>query len=101
MDVYTRAASRLAGLYTQSFGGKASGRYRLSAKQMKELLGRKRLYDDDIALLTRAALEEGVVLIDMDNFFVIMAANSFVNYRRLSGDALAEMSAPATMTNDV
>lgn len=94
MNIYAEAATHLAALYTKSFGGKANGRYRMSAKQMKELLGRKRLYADDVALLTRAALEEGMVLIDMDSFFVVMAANSFVNYRRLSGDMLSEISMP-------
>lgn len=94
MNIYTHAAAHLAALYTKSFGGKPSGRYRMSAKQMKELLGRKRLYADDVVLLTRAALEEGMVLIDMDSFFVVMAANSFVNYRRLSGDMLSETSMP-------
>ena len=29
-----------------------------------------------------------MVLIDMDSFFVVMAANSFVNYRRLNEEML-------------
>ncbi|SNR43234.1 hypothetical protein [Puniceibacterium sediminis] len=89
MTVFQIAAQQLAGLYGKNFGGKATGRYRLSSKQVKELLGRKRLYADDIDQLTRAALEEGLVLIDMDSFFVVLSANAFVNYRRVSAEALA------------
>lgn len=88
MSDYRKAASHLASLYTVSFGGKVSGRFRLSSKQMKELLGCKRVYADDLEQLARAALEQGLVLIDMDSFYVILSANAFVNYRRVSGEAL-------------
>ena len=81
-------ARQLAHLYDQSFGGKPKGRYRMATKQVRDLLGRKRLYEDDIRMLTRACLEEGIVLIDMDSFFVALNANAFVNYRRVSADAL-------------
>ncbi len=89
MQDWQRAARQLADLYEKSFGGKPKGRYRLSAKQVREMLGRKRLYPDEIRELTRAALEEGYVLIDMDSFFVVLGANAFVNYRRVSAEALA------------
>ena len=93
MTDYLTAAKQLANLYSRNFGGKPSGRFRMSAKQVKELLGRKRLYADDIASLTRAALEEGYVLIDMDSFFVVLSANAFVNYRRVSAEALKDLPA--------
>lgn len=88
MIEFQTAAKRLSALYGKNFGGKSSGRYRLASKQLREMLGRKRLYEDDIAQLTRAALEEGLILIDMDSFFVVLSANTFVNYRRVSGEAL-------------
>ena len=88
MSNYQTAASQLASLYNKSFGGKPSGRFRMSSKQVKELLGRKRVYESDIEQLKRATLEEGFVLIDMDSFFVLLSANAFVNYRRVSADAL-------------
>jgi hypothetical protein len=62
------AARHLACLYTKSFVGKPNGRFRLSSKQLRELLGRKRIYPDDIEKLSRAAFEIGFVLIDMDSF---------------------------------
>ncbi|MDJ0895173.1 MAG: hypothetical protein QNJ92_08540 [Alphaproteobacteria bacterium] len=82
-------ADRLAELYGRSFGGKPKGRYRISAKLVRELAGRRRLYEDDVRVLTRAMLERGYVLIDMDSFFVVVGANTFTNYRRANEDSIA------------
>lgn len=81
-------AKRLAALYAENFGGKSSGRYRIAAKLLREMMGRRRLYPEDIQHLTRATLEEGYVLIDMDSFFVVLSANAFTNYRRVSTEAV-------------
>ena len=51
-------------------------------------MGRKRLYSEDRTAISRALFELGYVLIDMDSFFVVMSSNAFVNYRRVSKDAL-------------
>lgn len=82
------ASDLLASLYEKKFGGKESGRYRISAKLVREAAGRRRLYEDDVRALTRALLERGFVLIDMDTFFVVMSANTFINYRRANEDLL-------------
>ena len=76
------AAKRLAEMYAEEFGGKPSGRYRISRKLLAALVGQRRLYAEDVIALTRALLEEGFILIDMESFFVVMSANAFVNYRR-------------------
>lgn len=88
MDDISHAARHLAALYADEFGGKPSGRYRIAAKQLRELVGRRRLYPEDVAALTRRLLEEGYVLIDMDGFFVVLSANAFVNYRRANAEAI-------------
>lgn len=75
-------ADKLAKLYGEKFGGKDNGRYRVAAKLIRDAAGRRRLYENDVRDLTRGMLERGFVLIDMDSFFVVMSANSFVNYRR-------------------
>jgi hypothetical protein len=82
-------ADRLAELYNDAFGGKPKGRYRIAVKLVRHLAGRRRLYEDDIRELTRAMLERGYVLIDMDSFFVVVAANTFVNYRRANEACIA------------
>jgi len=79
---------RLAALYDRSFGGKTGGRFRIPIKLVREIAGRKRLYEADVRDLTRALLERGYVLIDMDSFLVVMSANAFVNYRRANEDCL-------------
>lgn len=83
-DNMATAADRLAALYEIKFGGKNSGRYRMPAKHMWELLKRQRLYEDDIRVLGRALLERGFVLVDMDTFYVVLSTNAFVNYRRVN-----------------
>ncbi len=82
------AADRLAELYELRFGGKHSGRYRIPAKLVRELMKRQRLYEDDIRALGRALLERGFVLVDMDTFYVVLSANAFVNYRRANEELL-------------
>ncbi|MGR3434941.1 MAG: hypothetical protein ACU0CO_08660 [Shimia sp.] len=81
-----RTAARLADLYDTAFGGKPSGRYRIPEKLLRDMMGRRRLWPEDVTQLTRALAEHGCVLIDMDGFFVVMSANSFVNYRRVGKD---------------
>ena len=70
------------------FGGKTGGRYRIPAKLVRQIAGRRRLYEDDIRALARALFERGFVLIDMDSFFIVMSANTFVNYRRANEECV-------------
>ncbi|MDA8586759.1 hypothetical protein N9L47_10925 [Rhodobacteraceae bacterium] len=82
MNASDATAKKLADMYADGFGGKPSGRYRISRKLICEISGRRRLYEEDVTALTRALLEHGFILIDMESFFVVMSANAFVNYRR-------------------
>ena len=84
----SHVADQLAALYEQTFGGKPRGRYRVPLKLVRQLMGRRRLYEDDIRDLARALVERGFVLIDLDSFFVVMSVNSFVNYRRVNEDCI-------------
>ncbi|WP_417243146.1 hypothetical protein [Celeribacter sp.] len=90
MENIEHTAKRLAALYAQSFGGKASGRYRIPSKMVRDMAGQRRLYPEDVQALTRAMFQEGYVLIDMDSFFVVLSANAFVNYRRANADVIAK-----------
>jgi len=85
---FSAVADRLAALYLQPFGGKKSGRYRISARLVRQLAGRRRLYEDDIRALMRELAERGFVFVDMDSFFVVIAASTFINYRRSNEDCL-------------
>lgn len=81
-------ADHLGRLYEKPFGGKKLGRFRISMKLVRELAKRRRLYEDDIRDLQRAMIERGYVLVDMDTFFVVMSANTFVNYRRVNDETI-------------
>ncbi|MEH6834275.1 MULTISPECIES: hypothetical protein [Falsihalocynthiibacter] len=88
MNNFEHTAKQLSALYLTSFGGKDSGRYRIASKVLRDMLDRKRLYPEDIQSLSRALLEEGYILIDMDTFFVVLSAKTFVNYRRANADSV-------------
>ncbi|WP_417686005.1 hypothetical protein [Roseibium sp.] len=85
-----RTVEKLVELYDRPFGGtgKKNGRYRIPVKLVRQIAGRRRLYEDDVRDLARAMLERGYVLIDMDSFFVVTSANTYVNYRRANEDCL-------------
>jgi len=86
---FSGVADKLVALYGRPFGGKGGGRYRISARLLRQLFRCRRLYEDDMRMLTRALAQQGYVLVDMDTFFVVMAANTFVNYRRVNEDSLS------------
>ena len=85
-----KVVDKLVFLYGQSFGGKDNGRYRITVKLMRQLMGRRRLYEDDVRALGRELFERGFVLVNMESFFVVMSANTFVNYRRANEECLGE-----------
>lgn len=85
---FARIADRLANLYSQPFGGKPKGRYRIAGKVLRQLAGRRRLYEDDVRGLTRAMLERGFVLVDMESYFVVLSVGTFTNYRRANEDSV-------------
>jgi len=84
----SEVADRLVEMYARPFGGKKTGRYRIAAKLLRQISGRRRLYEDDIGELGRELFERGYVMIDMETFFVVLSANTFVNYRRANEDCV-------------
>ena len=80
-------ADRLCRLYKEPFGGKPSGRFRISTKLVRQLMKRRRLYEDDVQNLARVMMERGYILIDMDSYFVVLSVNTFTNYRRANEDS--------------
>ena len=84
-------AESLAQLYEQQFGGKARGRFRVSMKHMRLLTGRRRVTGDLILKISEELYEFGFVLIDLEDFFVILAQRTFKNYRRVSDACLMSL----------
>lgn len=95
-----KLAQQLAELYEHSFGGKNRGRYRISAKLLSSLIGRKRLYDDEIIEIQRALYESGYVLINLDTYFSVLSAGTVSSYRRVNAEVLAEKCATQSTPNE-
>ncbi len=98
--MYGKVAQRLAALYEVAFGGKERGRFRISMKLMREITGRRRLYEDDIRAIWRELLELGYVLIDMETYFCVLHQRTLANYRRVNGEHLHDGSSAATAHRD-
>lgn len=87
-DMVDALAQRLAELYETPFAGKERGRYRLSMKHLRRLIGQRRVYPETIAALTRALYERGYVLVDMESYFAILSQRTFSSYRRVNDSAI-------------
>ncbi len=84
--MHKRVASQLAALYDAPFGGKQLGRFRISLKLMRELSGRRRLYEDDVERIRRELFELGYILIDMESYFAVLSHRTLASYRRVNED---------------
>lgn len=84
-------AQRLEELYETTFAGKARGRYRLSMKHFRLLIGCRRIYPETILAVTRALYERGYVLVDMETYFVVLSQRTFSSYRRVNDAVLGQL----------
>ena len=69
-------------MYEARFRGKDRGRFCLTREQLREALGVKRLHAATVARLQDAALEEGLVIIDMDDLFPCIETEVLRKLRR-------------------
>ncbi|MGY9002896.1 MAG: hypothetical protein ACKVIF_06865 [Rhodospirillales bacterium] len=77
-------ATKLAKMYDEPFGSKPTGRYRISPKNLRTLMKRRRISDKLVKQLTEEMFELGFVFIDMESFYVVTSARTFTNYRRVA-----------------
>lgn len=77
-------------IYEESFGGKDRGRFLIDRKQMRDLLGTSKLHDSTISKLYTACLDEGIIMIDLDEVFAFIEAKMVRKYRK----------APVRVTNE-
>ncbi len=83
-EVRLAAAARMLRrhIYEAEFRGKDRGRFLLTRAQMKKVLNVERLHASTIRALQDAALEEGLVIIDLDDVFPCIETRSARRYRR-------------------
>lgn len=93
MSDIAAATDQLVALYDRPFGGKLRGRFRISMKLMRNLLGRRRLWPEDIEEIRRALYERGYLLIDLETFFVVISQQTFASYRRVNDMAVTRQTA--------
>ena len=74
-------------MYTEKFGGKSKGRYKISKENLAYLSARVNLQEVIIDQLRNTMLEEGYSFIkiydDERTSFIIINNNVFVNYREV------------------
>lgn len=76
-------AQKLAELYDKPFGGKVSGRFRISPKMLRKIAERQRLPQRYIEELADEMFELGYVLLNMETFYAVASVRTFASYRRL------------------
>lgn len=84
---YEQIAKHLADIYQDPFGGKHNGRYRISMKHLRQIAGCRRIFQEDLAQISKEMYQMGYSLIDMESFFVVISHKTFVHYRRYSDGA--------------
>lgn len=77
-------ARKLAAFYNQPFGGKPTGRYRISPKNLRRLMQRRRISDKFVRQLSEEMFELGFIFVDLESYFAVISARSLNNYRRVS-----------------
>ena len=86
------AAEILISLHGEAFGGKPAGRYQLSRKSMRQVLGRRHLPSEVIQALADELFEEGYLLLDLETHFAILEQRNVNHYRRVTTAALAKVT---------
>ncbi len=81
---YKQIAKHLVDIYQDPFGGKNNGRYRISMKHLRQIAGCRRVFQEDLAQISKEMYQLGYSLIDMESFCVVISHKTFVHYRRYS-----------------
>lgn len=86
---YVDVRTRLVALYEHPFAGKPRGRYRISMKLMRQLMGVRRLWPEQLEALRRSLYEMGYLLIDLETYFILVSQQTFASYRRANESVIA------------
>lgn len=81
-------AAILYDIYYQTFSGKSSGRFQIPRKRLKELSGRNFLRDAFLEELTEKCSDFGLVLINLDETFIVMKRDTLFRYRKPADDII-------------
>ena len=90
-QLYSEVVERLVALYERPFGGKRRGRYRISMKLMRSLLGQRRVWPEQLEAVQRGLYDRGYLLVDMETYCIIVSQQTFASYRRVNDACLASV----------
>ena len=88
-QLYSEVVERLVALYERPFGGKGRGRYRISMKLMRSLLGQRRVWPEQMEAIRRGLYDRGYLLVDMETYCIVVSQQTFASYRRVNDACLA------------
>lgn len=74
-------AKLLKKIYELEFGGKTRGRYKISRPSFRQLSNRQRLEESTIDRITEEALELGLIVTDLGDYFAVVEHSVMMNYR--------------------
>ena len=80
-------ADALVKLYEQPFGGRTSGKYRVSRKFLRQIAGRRHLSSQILNAITEEMYERGFAFIDLETYFAVIDQRQFNGFRRLTSAA--------------
>ncbi|QTD32705.1 hypothetical protein [Pseudomonas fluorescens] len=79
-------------IYTETFGGKARGKFLLSRESLKELLGVSRLSTAAIEAFTTQCLNRGLTVVDMDDSFAFAEKRFVKNWRKVPNNIVRKFT---------
>ena len=80
-------------LYDKPFGGKERARMKISRASLRELSNRRRLEDSFLKQLSEAAFENGLIIVDLDDYFGVVRAHTMGRYRSVTKTVVNEFLA--------
>lgn len=89
-------ATVLAEIYGKEFGGQDGGAYRIGRDALKNITGRPMYHQTLIEDIADWLIEYGLILIDRDEYFVIMRPTVLDAIRETSSDVLAAYHHPVS-----
>jgi len=87
-------ADVMAQIYRQSFGNASSGAYRIRREDLKNITGRPVLHQTIIEDVADWLVEQGLVLIDRDDYFIVTPPAMLDGIRKVPNDVLEPFHHP-------
>ena len=87
-------AQVLSAIYDRTFGSKQGGAFRINREALKNITGRPVLHQTIIEDVADWLVELGLVLIDRDGYFVVMAPAVLDSVREVPNEVLVAFHHP-------